>query len=48
MINEDFLKSQVSDFTCKFYICGPPPMMDAVTGQLALLGAKENSVVLEV
>ena len=48
MINKDFLKAVVPDFNSKFYVCGPPPMMDAVLKQLADLGVGENSVTLEL
>jgi ferredoxin-NADP reductase len=48
LIDEKFLKSVVSDFHQRFYVCGPPPMMDAVIGQLNHLGVGENSITLEV
>jgi ferredoxin-NADP reductase len=48
MVSEDFLKARISDFSRKFYLCGPPPMMDAVMIQLANLGVGENSVVVEI
>jgi ferredoxin-NADP reductase len=48
MINEDFLKAVIDDFGKKFYICGPPPMMDSVLKQLANLGAADNSIILEI
>ena len=48
MISPDFLKSHLGDLNKKFYICGPPPMMDAVLKQLADLGVGENSITLEL
>lgn len=48
MINEEFLKTQIDDFNKNFYVCGPPPMMDAVLKQLANLGVGENSITLEL
>jgi ferredoxin-NADP reductase len=48
MINKDFLKANIDDFNQKFYVCGPPPMMDAVLKQLAELGVGENSITLEL
>ena len=48
MIDEDFLKANIDDFGKKFYICGPPPMMDAVLKQLANMGAADNSITLEI
>jgi hypothetical protein len=47
MLSEDFLKASISDFSRKFYVCGPPPMMTAVKSQLANLGVGKNSMVLE-
>lgn len=46
-ITEDFLKSIVDDFNKMFYLCGPPPMMDAVEKQLNNLHVDENSIVKE-
>jgi len=48
IISENFLKATISDFNKKFYICGPPPMMDAVLKQLTNLGVGENSITLEL
>jgi ferredoxin-NADP reductase len=48
MITKDFLKANVIDFSINFYICGPPPMIDAVKEQLASLGAGENSITIEL
>lgn len=47
-IDEDFLSANIKDFSQNFYVCGPPPMMDAVLKQLANLGAAENSITLEI
>ena len=47
MVSEDFLKATVNDFSRKFYVCGPPPMMAAVKSQLASLGVGKNSIVVE-
>jgi ferredoxin-NADP reductase len=48
MINEDFLKGNVRNFKQQFYVCGPPPMMDAVLSQLKQLGVGENAVTVEI
>jgi ferredoxin-NADP reductase len=48
MINEDFLKASIVDYDRNFYICGPPPMIDAVKKQLANLGVGENSITIEL
>ncbi len=47
MITENFLKDNIGD-SRNFYLCGPPPMMDAVKKQLAGLGVGENSITLEL
>lgn len=46
-ISEDFLKKHITDFNAKFYLCGPPPMMDAVLKQLANLGVDESNIIQE-
>lgn len=48
MITKDFLKSNISNFDKPFYVCGPPPMMDAIQSQLAELGVGNNSIVVEI
>jgi ferredoxin-NADP reductase len=48
MISVDFLEANIDDFSRKFYVCGPPPMMDAVLKHLANLGVAENSITLEL
>jgi ferredoxin-NADP reductase len=48
MITADFLKDNIGDSSRNFYLCGPPPMMDAVKQQLASLGVGENSITLEL
>jgi len=48
MISEDFLKNHLGDLNRIFYVCGPPPMMDAVLKQLANLGVGKNSITLEL
>lgn len=47
MIDRDFLKRNVSDFSQQFYVCGPPKMIESVTEDLRALGADPDSVVLE-
>ncbi len=46
-ITEEFLKSTIDDFNKMFYLCGPPPMMDAIEKQLTNLQVDENSIVKE-
>ena len=47
-IDEAFLRDTIDDFSQNFYVCGPPPMIDAVLKQLAGLGAAKKSVTLEI
>lgn len=47
MINEEFLKANIPVFYKKFYLCGPPPMMDSLLKQLASLGVPLSSIVME-
>ena len=48
MISEEFLKTNIKNFKQQFYVCGPPPMMEAVLKQLANLGVDENSITKEL
>jgi len=46
-INEDFLKAYVNDSTQHVYICGPPPMMEAVQKQLSNLHISKKAITIE-
>ncbi len=46
-ITEEFLKGKVSEFNKYFYVCGPPPMMDAVDKILANLHVNEKFIIKE-
>tara|TARA_R110002049_G_scaffold297831_2_gene487213 strand:+ start:1001 stop:1672 length:672 start_codon:yes stop_codon:yes gene_type:complete len=46
-ITKDFLKKNAVSLDSYFYVCGPPPMMDAVNKQLAELEVDENYIVTE-
>lgn len=48
LINMEFLKATIGDLNKRFYVCGPPPMMDAVLKILADTGVGQNSVTLEL
>jgi len=48
MISRDFLRLHTGDLNRKFYVCGPPPMMDAVLKHLDDLGVGEESITLEL
>ncbi len=47
-VDRAFLEEKIQDFRQqKFYVCGPPPFMDAVNGALSELGASAESLVFE-
>ncbi len=46
-ITEGFLKTHISDATKKIYLCGPPPMMEAVEKQLLHLKIDEKQIIKE-
>lgn len=47
-ITYDFLKQHCGTNNQYFYVCGPPPMMETVTNQLASLEVEEKNIVKEV
>lgn len=47
-ITEDFLQKNVANLNQHFYICGPPPMIEAVETQLVDLGVDKNLIVKEL
>jgi len=46
-ITEGFLRAYINDATKNVYICGPPPMIDAVEKQLSKLGIGKNAIIKE-
>jgi ferredoxin-NADP reductase len=46
-ITEGFLKANMDGSEKKFYLCGPPPMMEVVEKQLANLHIDEKSIIKE-
>jgi ferredoxin-NADP reductase len=46
-INEDFLKTQLAGSGKFVYLCGPPPMMEAVEAILSRLNIDESSIIKE-
>lgn len=46
-INKEYLISHVTDFTKRFYVCGPDKMVSDVTQALKELGASADQVVFE-
>jgi ferredoxin-NADP reductase len=46
-ITEDFLKANMGDLNKNIYVCGPPPMMDAIEKMLANLHVDEKLIITE-
>lgn len=46
-VDRAFLAEKIEDFDQRFYVCGPPPFMDAVNAALTDLGARAESLVFE-
>ncbi len=46
-ITENFLKEHITDFKKNIYLCGPPPMMEAVENILSDLNVDERLIVKE-
>jgi ferredoxin-NADP reductase len=46
-ITKEFLKTQITDFNKNIYLCGPPPMMEAVEKILSDLGIDEKMIIKE-
>jgi len=47
-VSEEILKEHISGGDQKFYICGPPPFMEAVQKIFERLGVGDTAVVMEV
>ena len=47
MIDKKFLKENVDDFSQKFYVCGPPAMVEDISKHLKELGAEPDAVIFE-
>jgi cytochrome-b5 reductase len=46
-VDRTYLQEKISDFDQRFYVCGPPPFMEAVNAALTGLGARAESLVFE-
>jgi glycine betaine catabolism B len=46
-IDEKFLVTHIQDFTKQFYICGPDPMIKAISEILEKKGAQPDAVIFE-
>ncbi|MFO7999004.1 MAG: hypothetical protein R6U86_08510 [Bacteroidales bacterium] len=47
LITKEFLEQHLDGTSGYFYLCGPPPMMDAVEKHLGDLGVSKNKIVKE-
>jgi ferredoxin-NADP reductase len=47
MIDDSFLKDNLPVFYKKFYLCGPPPMMDSILKHLTNIGVGRDSIIME-
>jgi len=47
-IDEKFLKENIDDYNKHFYLCGPPPMMDAIQEIFSRLGISPETIVFEL
>ena len=47
LITEEFLKNNIRPEYKHYYLCGPPPMMEAVLKQLSGLGINESQITME-
>ncbi|MGA7179569.1 MAG: flavodoxin reductase [Thiobacillaceae bacterium] len=46
-IDRAFLEEKIRNFDQRFYVCGPPPFMEAVNGALTEIGARAESLIFE-
>ncbi len=47
VIDKQYIKDQVEDLDKKFYVCGPPAMMDSVVNALKDLDVKKEAIITE-
>ena len=47
LINMEFLKKHVDDYSQHFYVCGPDQMIKDISGSLKQLGASPDGIVFE-
>lgn len=46
-INEDYLREKIKDLDQYFYICGPDPMIEAISNDLQKMGVDKDKIVIE-
>lgn len=47
IINEDYLRKNIKNLNQYFYICGPDPMIEAISNSLEKLGVEKDKIVKE-
>lgn len=47
VIDKQFIKDHIENLDKKFYVCGPPPMMDSVVNALKELGVQKDNIITE-
>lgn len=47
MMNEDYLKQKIKNLDQYFYICGPDPMIEAISKDLEKMGVAKDKIVKE-
>ncbi|CAH9018066.1 FAD-binding oxidoreductase [Candidatus Nitrosacidococcus sp. I8] len=47
LVTKEFLKEKISDFSQRFYTCGPPPFMKAVNQALTELGVSPDALLFD-
>jgi ferredoxin-NADP reductase len=47
IIDEQYLKQKIADFSQYFYLCGPDPMVEALQQKLLTLGALKEKIIIE-
>jgi len=47
VLNEDYIKNNITDFNQNFYLCGPDPFVDSMKTILAKFGAQPDNMVFE-
>jgi len=47
LINEEYLKEKIKHLDQYFYICGPDPMIEAISNDLQKMGVDKDKIVIE-
>jgi ferredoxin-NADP reductase len=46
-IDESYLREKINDLSQYFYICGPDPMVEALSKDLEIIGVQKEKIVIE-